>query len=65
MEIKNERVIITHRAQNSIKEIFDYIKARSKSTVTAHYVRKTIIDKCLSLKSFSGYSKEPYLEEYP
>ncbi|MBN2819628.1 MAG: type II toxin-antitoxin system RelE/ParE family toxin [Bacteroidales bacterium] len=62
---KNEKVVITRRARSSIKEIYDYIKNRTKSIEPAHRVRKAIIEKCMSLKSFSGYSKEPYLEEYP
>ncbi|MCF8374052.1 MAG: type II toxin-antitoxin system RelE/ParE family toxin [Bacteroidales bacterium] len=65
MEIKIEKVVISRRARNSIDEIYSYVKDRSKSIETAHYVRKTILDKCLSLKHFSGYSKEPYLEEFP
>lgn len=65
MGIINKRVIITRRARSSIKEIFDYVKERTKSIDTAHRVRKSIVEKCMSLKNFSGYSKEPYLEEYP
>lgn len=65
MEIKIEKVVISRKARNSIDEIYRYVKNRSKSIKTAHYVRKTILDKCLSLKNYSGYSKEPYLEEFP
>ena len=65
MEIKNEKVVISRRTRNSIDEIYNYVKNKSKSIETAHYVRKSILDKCLSLKDFSGYSKEIFLEEHP
>ena len=65
MGIKRDRVIITRKAQRSIKEIYEFIKDREKSIEKAHYVRKAIINKCFELKTFSGYSKEPYLENYP
>ena len=65
MGIKREKVLITRRAQQSIKEIFDYIRNREQSVEKAHYVRKAIIEKCADLKDFSGYSKEKYLEEFP
>ena len=65
MDIKKEKVVITRRARASLREIFDYIKEREKSVSKAHYVRQAIVNKCLSLKNFSGYSKESYLEEYP
>jgi plasmid stabilization system protein ParE len=65
MEVKIEKVVISRTARNSIAEIYEYVKNRSNSAETAQYVRKAIVDKCLSLKTFAGYSKEPYLEEYP
>jgi len=65
MGLKNKEVIISHLARNSVREIYEYIKTREKSSITAHAVRQAIIEKCLSLKEFSGYSKEPYLEDYP
>lgn len=64
MEIKSIKVVISRRARKSIDEIYNYIKDKTKSVDTAHYVRKSILDKCLSLKDFSGYSKETYLEEF-
>lgn len=63
--MKRERVIIARKAQRSIKEIYEFIKNNEKSVEKAHYVRKAIIEKCLELKNFSGYSKESYLEDYP
>ena len=54
MGIKRDRVIITRKAQQSIKEIYEYIKNREKSVEKAHYVRKTIISNCFELKTFSG-----------
>jgi len=64
MGLKNKEVVITRFSRISIRKIGDYIKNREKSVSIAHYVRESIISKCLSLKDFSGYSKEPYLEEY-
>ncbi len=63
--MKVEKVVIARMARASLREIFDYIKKREKSVTRAHYVRQAIVNKCLSLKDFSGYSKESYLEEYP
>ncbi|NLX72123.1 MAG: type II toxin-antitoxin system RelE/ParE family toxin [Bacteroidales bacterium] len=63
--LKNKEVVITRLARTSIREIYEYIKNREKSVSKSHYVRESIINKCLSLKDFSGYSKEPYLEEFP
>ena len=65
MGLKNKEVVITRLARTSIREIYEYIKNREKSVSKAHCVRESIINKCLSLKDFSGYSKEPYLEEFP
>jgi len=65
MGLKREKVLITQRAQQSIKEIFNYIKNRAQSIEKAHHVRNAIIEKCIGLKKFSGYSKEKYLEEFP
>lgn len=65
MGLKNKGVVITRLARTSIKEIYEYVKEKEKSVSKAHYVREAIINKCLSLKDFSGYSKELYLEEYP
>ena len=65
MVLKKKTVVISNRAKTSLKEIFDYIKNKENSIETAQYVRKTILDKCLSLKDFSNYSLESYLSEYP
>ena len=65
MGLKSKDVVITRLARSSIREIYEYIKNREKSTSAAHFVRESIIKKCLSLKDFSDYSQEPYLEEYP
>jgi len=62
MEIKREKVIISRKAQISIKEIFEFVKKES-STEIAQKVKNTIITKCKSLKDFAGYSKERYLDE--
>jgi plasmid stabilization system protein ParE len=62
MGLKRERVIISRKAQESIKGIFEYVKKES-SLGTAQKVRSTLITKCKSLKEFSGYSNERYLEE--
>jgi len=65
MGLTKKKVVISLLARNSLKEIYEYIKDKEKSISKAHYVREAILNKCLSLKDFSGYSKEPYLEEYP
>jgi plasmid stabilization system protein ParE len=64
MGLINKQVIITRLARNSIREIYEYVKFREKSANKAHKVRETILEKCMSLKDFSGYSKEPFLEEF-
>jgi plasmid stabilization system protein ParE len=64
MGLRNNEVVITRLARNSIRDIYEHVKNREKSVSVAHYVRESIIKKCLSLKDFSGYSKEPYLEDY-
>ena len=62
MGLKREKVIISRKAQESIKGIFEYVKEES-SVGIAQKVRNTIIAKCKSLKEFSGHSNERYLEE--
>ncbi len=64
MGLTRKRVIITKRAKRSIREIYYFIKEREKSSTKAHYVRQALIDKCRSLKDFSGYSKERFLGSY-
>jgi len=61
MGLKREKVIITRKAQESIREYYNYIK-RTASQESAHKVRKAILDKCKGLKDFSGYSEERYLK---
>ncbi len=63
MGLVKEKVTISNKARNSIKEIFDEIKEREKSVSIAHYVRNGIINKCLGLRYFSGYSQESFLED--
>ena len=63
MVIKRERVVISKKARNSIKQIYTYLKS-GVSIETAEKVKSGIIEKCAKLKDFSGYSKEPYLEEF-
>jgi len=62
MGLKKEKVIISKKAQEAIKEIFDYTK-RTSSPETAQKVKSAIIHKCKDLKNFSGYSKEEFLDE--
>lgn len=62
MEMKCEKVIISRKAQESIKGIFNHVK-RASSLDTAQKVKSTIISECKGLKDFSGYSKEIYLED--
>ena len=62
MGLKKEKVIITRKAQQSIKEIFEDVKNDS-SVEIARKVRDSIISKCKGLKDFSGYSEEMYLSE--
>jgi plasmid stabilization system protein ParE len=65
MGLKKQKVIISNKARKSIREIFDEIKDREKSLSIAHYVRDGIIEKCLELKNFSGYSQEDFLKDLP
>ncbi len=60
--MKRDKVVISKKAQESIKKIFDYVKRESNSLETAQKVRISLINRCKSLKDFSGYSKEKYLE---
>ena len=62
MEMKRQKVIISKKAQQSIKNIYEYIK-KEVSNQTALYVKNGILQKCKSLKEFAGYSKERYLTE--
>lgn len=62
MGLKSRKVIISRKAQESIKEIFIYVKEESTLSI-AQKVQRAIITKCRSLKEFSGYSNDRYLEE--
>ncbi len=62
MEMKHDKVVISRKAQTSIKEIFEFVK-KETSIEIAKKVKDAIIAKCKSLKNFAGYSKEMYLEE--
>ncbi len=62
MGLVRERVIISRKAQESIKDIFNYIK-KEHSLAEARNVKSVIILKCRSLKEFAGYSNEIYLKE--
>jgi len=62
MEMNRDKVIISRKAQESIKEIFNYVR-RESSLNTAQKVKNSIIDRCKNLKDFSGYSKERFLDK--
>ena len=59
---KAERVVISRKAQKSIREIYDYIKEQ-ESIAAAKKVRDEITHQCRELKDFSGYSAERYLSD--
>ena len=59
--MKRGKVVISRKAQESIREIFNYVR-RESSLNTAQKVKTNIIDRCKNLKNFSGYSKERYLD---
>jgi plasmid stabilization system protein ParE len=54
--MKKERVILSLKAKNSLREIVTYLKKHGSPDV-ANYVKEGIIEKCKSLKNFSGYAK--------
>ena len=62
--MRKDRVIITHKARTSLRSYIKYLKENILEE-TAEHVREGIIDTCKSLKNFSGYSKERYLEDEP
>ena len=64
MVMKKSKVIIAHKARESLRGYIQYLK-REVSEETAEHVRKGVLDKCKSLKNFPGYSKERYLEDEP
>jgi plasmid stabilization system protein ParE len=64
MVMKKERVILSLKAKTSLRDIIIYLKKHASPSIAEH-VRKGIIKKCKSLKDFSGYAKERYLDELP
>lgn len=60
MGLKRKQVIITRKAQNSIRKIYDFIR-REASKEFAVKVKNAIIRRCKELKDFAGYSEEVYL----
>lgn len=62
--MKKNKVVFSLKAKLSLQEIVEYLKENASSAI-AVYVRKGIIEKCKSLKKFSGYAKERYLEDLP
>jgi plasmid stabilization system protein ParE len=62
MVMQSEKVVISKKAQESIKKIFNFVR-RESSLNTAQKVKAEIMHRCKNLKDFSGYSKERYLDE--
>ena len=62
--MKKERVVLSLKAKASLHDIITYLKEHASREVAEH-VRKGIIEKCKSLKNFSGYAKERYLDDLP
>lgn len=62
MVMKKSGVIITHKARSSLRAYIEYLK-KEVSAETAEHVKIGIIERCKSLKDFSGYSIERYLED--
>ena len=62
MVMNRAGVIISRKAQESIRNIFNHVK-RETSEETAQNVKSAIISRCKELKDFAGYSKEKYLDE--
>jgi len=62
--MKKRRVIISNKARDPIKDYVAYLKENASDEV-AEKVKKGILAKCKSLKDFSGYSRERYLEDTP
>jgi len=62
--MKKERVILSLKAKESLRDIVIYLKEHASLSI-AEQVRKGIIEKCKSLKNFSGYAKERYLDDLP
>ena len=64
MVMQKSRVVISHKARASLREHYEYLK-QEVSEDTARHVKNGILAKCKSLKTFSGYSIETYLEDEP
>lgn len=62
--MKKERIIISFKARKSLRDFHNYL-VREVSKETAEYIVKGILHRCRQLKDFSGFSKEPNLEELP
>lgn len=61
MVMKKSGVIISHKARSSLRKYIEHLK-KEASQETAKYVKSRILERCKSLKDFSGYSIEHYLE---
>ncbi len=59
-----ERVILSLKAKASLRDIVTHLKKHASPAIAEH-VRKGIIEKCKSLKDFSGFAKERYLDDLP
>jgi plasmid stabilization system protein ParE len=64
MVMKKERIILSVKAKESLQDIVLYLKEHTSPSIAEH-IRKGIIEKCQSLKNFSGYAKERYLDDLP
>jgi plasmid stabilization system protein ParE len=62
--MRRKKIIFSINAKNSLQDIIYYLKTNVSPSVAEH-VRKGILEKCKSLKNFSGYSKERYLDDIP
>jgi addiction module RelE/StbE family toxin len=62
MGLKQHKVVISQKAQNSIREIYEYVKEHS-SVFMARKVRDAIISKAKSLHNFAGYATDRFLTE--
>lgn len=62
MVIQKARVVISYKAKASLREYYEYIR-QEVSEETARHVKNGILAKCKSLKNFSGFSVETYLED--
>ncbi len=64
MGLAKKKVVITKVAQESVREIFDYLK-NVHSLGVAKTVKRGLLNACKDLADFSGFSSEPLLgKEY-